>query len=167
MDLVYATVADMIARFGEPELIQLTDLENVPPSTVDADKVTLKLADAAAFVDGYVGQVYRLPLRGCQKPPTVPGGEPEYVAPPVLTRLVCDVARYYLHTDLAPENEVYRRFKAAMKELDAIAAGEMLLACPWGGSAGELVGSDRQQGDVVQYCFSPRKVTDETTRGFE
>lgn len=164
--LVYATVAHMIARFGELELVQLTDLENVPPSVVDEAKVTLKLADAAAYVDGYVGQVYRMPLRGCQKPATVPGGEAEYVAPPVLTRLTCDVARYYLHTDLAPENEVYRRFKAATKELDAIAAGSMLLACPWGGSAGELVASDRQQGDLVEHCFSPRKVTDDTTRGF-
>lgn len=166
MTIVYAVPEDMIARFGELELAQLTDLENVPPSVVDVDKVTLKLADAAAFVDGYVGQVYRLPLRGCQKPATVPGGEPEYVAPPVLTRLVCDVARYYLHTDLAPENEVYRRFKAATKDLDTIAAGTMLLACPWGGSAGDLVGADRQQGDLVQHCFSPRQVTDDTTRGF-
>lgn len=164
--LVYATSDDMIARFGELELIQLTDVDNVPPAVVDVDKVTLKLADAAAYVDGYVGQIYRLPLRGCQKPATVPGGDAEYVPPQVLTRLTCDVARYYLHTDLAPENEVYRRFKAATKELEAIAAGQTLLSCPWGGSPGELVASDRQQGDLVQHCFSPRKVTDDTTRGF-
>jgi phage gp36-like protein len=166
MPLVYATSADMIARFGELELIQLTDVDNVPPSVVDVDRVTLKLADAAAFVDGYVGQVYKLPLRGCRKPPVAPAVEPEYVAPPVLTRLTCDVARYYLHTDLAPENEVYRRFKAATAELERIAAGNALLACPWGGSAGDLVASDRQQGDQTFYSFSDRPVTDDTTKGF-
>lgn len=166
MPLVYATPDDMIARFGELELAQLTDLDNVPPSVVDVAKVEVKLGDAAAFVDGYVGQVYRLPLRGCAKPIVPPATEPEYVPPPVLTRLTCDVARYYLHTDLAPENEVYRRFSAAKKELEAIAAGNMLLACPWGGSAGDLVAGDAQQGDHTQHCFSPRAVTDDTTRGF-
>ena len=119
----YATVDDMAARFTERELIELTDTENIPPSTVDTPRVLVKLGDAQAFVDGYVGQVYRLPLQGCAKPPAVPGGPTEYVAPPVLTRLVCDVARYYLHDDLAPENEVYRRYKAAVKELEAIATG--------------------------------------------
>lgn len=165
--MIYATVADMSARFTELEMIQLTDRDNIPPTTVDTVRVELKIADAQAFVDGYVGQVYRLPLKGCAKPATEPGGPIEYVAPPVLIRLTCDLARYYLHDDLAPENEVYRRYKAAVKELDAIVAGTSMLSCPWGGSPGDLVGSDAQSGgDHVQSCFSPRAVTDETLRGF-
>lgn len=165
--LTYATVADMVARFGERELIQLTDTTNIPPSAIDAPRVETKLADAAAFVDGYVGQVYRLPLTGCAQPVTVPGADPVYVAPPVLTRLTCDLARYYLYDDLAPENEVYRRYKAAVRELEAIAAGEAQLACPWGGSPGELIGTDAQSGSAeVQYEFSPRQITDDTLRGF-
>lgn len=162
----YATVQDMIDRFGELELVQLTDTVNIPPSAVNTARVEVKLGDAQAFVDGYVGQVYRLPLRGCAKSATQPGGPMEYVAPPVLTRLTCDLARYYLHDDLAPENEVYRRVKAALKELEAIAAGATQLACPWGGSPGELVGADAQQGAEVAYSFSPRQVTDDTLRGF-
>lgn len=163
----YATVNDMIARVTERELIELTDLENIPPSTVDTARVEVKIGDAQAFVDGYVGQVYRLPLRGCAKPPAVPGGPIEYAAPPVLTRLVCDVARYYLHDDLAPENEVYRRYKAAVKELEAIATGAAMLSCPWGGSPGELVSSDAQSGgDEVRSAFSQRAITDESMRGF-
>ena len=168
MTMIYATAADMIARYGQLELVQLTDLDNIPPSVVDTDRVTLKLADAAAFVDGYVGQVYRLPLSGCAKPATVPGGEPQYVAPPVLTRITCDLARYYLHDDLAPENEVYRRYKAAVKELEQIAAGKALLSCPWGGQAGALIGTDAIQAAEaeVSYSFGRRQVTDDTTRGF-
>ncbi len=163
--MIYATVANMIARFGEPELILLTDLDNIPPSTVNVVRVEVKLADACAFVDGYVGQVYRLPLQGCAKPATTPGGAIEYVAPPVLTRITCDLARYYLHDDLAPEAEVYRRYKAALKELEAIANGNALLACPWGGSAGALVGADAQQGEEVSHSFSPRQITDDM-RGY-
>jgi phage gp36-like protein len=163
----YATQADLVARFGERELIQLTDRVNIPPSTIDADLVALKLADAQAFIDGYVGQVYRLPLAGCLRPPAIFGGEPDYVPPPALTRLACDLARYYLYDDLAPENEVYRRFKAAVKELDTVATGGSQLACPWGGSPGELARSDTQSGgDLAQHCFSPRKITDDSLRGF-
>lgn len=162
--MAYATLADMTARFGERELVQLTDTTYIPPTAIDAARVQLKLDDACVFIDGYVGQVYRLPLRGCAKPT---GGEPEYVAPPVLTRLACDVARYYLYDDLAPEHEVYRRYKAALAELDAIAAGRAQLACPWGGSPGDLIGADAQSGSAeTQACFSPRAITDDTLRGF-
>lgn len=163
--MIYATVTDMVARFGELELIQLTDMDNIPPSTIDTTRVDVKLGDACAFVDGYVGQVYRLPLQGCAKPLTVPGAAIEYVPPPVLTRITCDLARYYLHDDLAPENEVYRRYKAAVKELEAISNGTSMLSCPWGGSPGALVGADAQQGSEVAYSFSPRQITDDM-RGY-
>lgn len=162
----YATLADMVARYGELEMIQLTDVTHVPPDTVDAARVDTKLSDAQAFLDGYIGRVYRLPLTGCLKPAAVPGGAEQRVPPPVLTRLACDVARYYLHDDLAPENEVYRRFRAAVKELEAIADGTALLACPWGGSAGELIGSDAISGEETQHCFSERQITDESMRGY-
>lgn len=161
MPLTYAAVADLVARFGEQELVELTDLENIPPSTIDTARVDTVIADASAFVDGYVGQVYRLPLTGCAKPATAPGGAVEYVVPPVLTRIVCDLARYYLHDNLAPEDEVARRHKAAVKDLEAIATGKAQLACPWGGSAGALVQSDAQSGgNEVYHDFSPRSDMD-------
>ncbi|WP_234082427.1 gp436 family protein [Azonexus sp. R2A61] len=161
----YATVDDMVKRFGELELIQLTDDENIPPSVIDIPFVEVKLADAQSFVDGYVGQVYRLPLTGCVK--FVAGGAQEYVPPPVLTRLTCDLARYYLYDDLAPEAEVYRRYQAAVKELDAIANGKAQLACPWGGSPGQPLTADAQSGDEVQTVSSFRRgITDDDLRGF-
>lgn len=165
--MIYATVADMIARFTEAEMILLTDTVNIPPETVDVARVEVKLADATAFVDGYIGQIYRLPLRGCIKPSAVPGGVAEYQTPPVLTRLVCDLARYYLHDDLAPENEVYRRYKAALAELDAIATGRSQLACPWGGTPGDLVGADAQTGTETLSSFPRRQLNDDSLRGYE
>lgn len=163
--MLYATLADMQIRFDQAELVQLTDTVNIPPSTVDDGKVSRKLEDACAFIDGYVGRVYRLPLDGCKKPNG--SGGFELVAPPVLTRLACDIARYYLYDDLAPESEVYRRFKAGVKELEAIAEGTSQLACPWGGSPGALIGADAQSGSAeTSYCFGDRAITDDTLRGF-
>jgi len=164
--MAYANLADLVARFGQAELVQLTDTTNIPPTTVDEARVAVKLEDAQAFVDGYVGQVYRLPLAGCAKP--LPGGAVELVPPPLLTRLTCDLARYYLYDDLAPENEVYRRYKAALGELEAIAAGRVQLSCPWGGAPGQPLAGDAQSGSGGETwsSFSPRAVTDDTLRGF-
>ena len=107
----YATVQDMIDRFGQAELVQLTDPQLL---AVQAPKAQRALDDAQHLADAYVGQVYALPLAGCSKPAPVPGDvhAQSQVPPPLLTRLVCDVARYYLYDHLAPEHEVALRFDA-------------------------------------------------------
>ena len=161
----YATVQDMTDRYGEPEMIQLTDPDIV---AVQAPKAERALADAQAFADGFVGRVYRLPLPGCSKPAPVPGDlhAVQFVPPPQLTRIACDVARYYLYSNLAPEHEVYLRYKAAERELTQIADGKAVLACPWGGAPGLLVAGDAPGDAEVLYHFSPRQVSDDTLRGF-
>ncbi len=161
----YASVQDMVDRFGEPEMVQLTDPDI---AIVQAEKVERALADAQALADGYVGRVYRLPLGGCTKPAPVPGdmNAAQLVAPPQLTRIACDVARYYLYDNLAPEHEVYLRYKAAERELVAIAEGKAVLACPWGGTPGTLVAGDAPGDAEVFYGFSPRRITDDSTQGY-
>jgi len=153
----YATVDDMLARFGERELVELSDPDN---AAVKRPRVQRALADAQAFADGYLGQAYRLPLAGCLKPPVRKGASEQRVPPPQLTRMVCDVARYYLHNDLAPEHEVYRRYQDAAAQLKAIAQGRAQLACPWGGSPGEPLASDAQSGQDLRYQFSERTADD-------
>ena len=161
----YATVQDLIDRFGETEMIQLTDPEI---AAVQASKVQRAIDDAQAFADGYVGKAYRLPLQGCAKPTPVPGdvGAVTLVPPPQLTRIVCDVARYYLYQVLAPEHEVYLRYKAADRELAAIADGDALLACPWGGSPGQQVSGAAPGESEVHFAFSPRSTSDVELRGY-
>lgn len=161
----YATVQDMIDRYGEPEMIQLTDPDILAVQTAKAQRA---LDDAQAFADSFVGRVYRLPLPGCSKPAPQPGNPHavHMVAPPQLTRVVCDVARYYLYSDLAPEHEVYLRYKAAERELGQIAEGKAVLACPWGGVPGTLVAGDAPGDAEVFHGFSPRAITGETLRGF-
>lgn len=163
--MIYATVQDMVNRFGEQELIQLTDPELL---AVNATKAERALEDAQAFADSFVARVYRLPLAGCSKPAPVPGnpGAVELVAPPQITRVVCDVARYYLYSDLAPEHEVYLRYKAAERELTQIAEGKSVLSCPWGGVPGTLVAGDAPGDAEVFHGFSPRSITDDSLRGF-
>ena len=161
----YATVQDMIDRFGEAELIQLTDPEIV---AVQAPKAERALGDAQALVDSYVGRVYRLPLAGCAKPAPVPGdpGAVQMVPPTQLTRVTCDLARYYLYDDIAPEHEVYLRYKAAERELLQIAEGKAVLTCSWGGVPGLLVAGDAPGDAEVLYGFSARQITDDSTRGY-
>lgn len=156
----YATVQDMVARFGEPEMIQLSDPDNL---AVQAARIQLKLDDAHALADGYLSSVYQLPLQGCAKPVGV--GAVEYVVPPQLARIVCDVARYYLYTDLAPESEVYRRFQAATAELKAIATGVARLSCPWGGEAGTTADSGPASGETF-HSFAPRQIGRDVDRGY-
>ena len=134
----------MIDRFGEAELIQLTDLDLL---AVQAPKAQRALDDAQALADGYVGRVYRLPLVGCAKPAPVPG----------------DVGAVQM---VAPEHEVYLRYKAAERELAAIADGKAVLSCPWGGTPGTLVAGDAPGDAEVFHSFSPRQITDDSLRGF-
>ena len=161
----YATVQDMIDRFGQAELVQLTDPQLL---AVQAPKAQRALDDAQHLADAYVGQVYALPLAGCSKPAPVPGNvhAQSQVPPPLLTRLVCDVARYYLYDHLAPEHEVALRFNAAQKALERIAQGRAVLTCPWGGQPGHLLAGTEPGAGEVLYAFSQRSVRDEDLRGY-
>lgn len=111
--MTYATQQDMIDRFGATELVQLTDRRNTPVSTIDPVPVERALSDAAAFVDGYIGKVYRLPLSA---------------QPPMLTKIACDVARYYLHGKAAEKDgPVERAFKEAEAWLKDVSKGLVAL----------------------------------------
>lgn len=162
--MIYARVSDMIDRFGERELTQLSDRDDA--GQINNAVLNRAISDATAFADGYLARVYRLPLLGCAKPVTAPGAAPEYACPPVLTRMVCDLARYYLYTDVADEHEAVRRYKAAQSDLAHIASGKILLSCPWGGAPGEALGDDALEADEVVHTFTPRQITADSLRGF-
>ena len=92
---MYATQQDMTDRYGSEELIQLTDRSN--SGAVDTTVLDQALADASAEMDGYLAARASLPLTA---------------TPPVLTRICCEIARYYLYDDAAPD-VVQQRYKAA------------------------------------------------------
>ncbi|MDQ0454651.1 gp436 family protein [Rhizobium paknamense] len=80
--MAYCTKQDLIERFGERELIQLTDRATPPAGAMDDTIIARAIADATALADGYIGKAYSLPL---------------VTVPEVLVKLTADVARYYLH----------------------------------------------------------------------
>lgn len=115
----YALKADMLEEFSENELIQLTD-RDIPATGEIVDAVLDRaLSGASAEIDGYLvrysGQVLTLPI---------------------LTRYCCDMARYRLYRDAAPD-EVRNRYKDAVRFLEMVAAGKISL-----GAAAETASSD-------------------------
>jgi len=107
--MTYATQQNMIDRFGQEELTQLTD--RTRSGGIDAAVVDRALADADAVINGYVSAKYTLPLS------PVPAG---------LERIACDIARYGLYDDRATE-QVKQRYDAAITFLKDVAKGTATL----------------------------------------
>jgi phage gp36-like protein len=108
--MTYATQTDMTDRFGATELARRTN--RTDGSTIDTVVLGRALADADAEIDGYLATRYSLPL-----PST----------PPVLVRLACDMARYRLFEDGAPET-VRVRYQDSVSLLKRMSSGEVQLA---------------------------------------
>lgn len=107
----YAVKQNMIDRFSQAELVQLTD-RAIPPTGAIIDAVLDgALADADAEIDGYLVGQYLLPL------PSVPKN---------LVMLACDIARYKLYDDRATE-QVRQRYEDAVKYLRSVGKGELSL----------------------------------------
>ena len=113
---MYATPADMIARFGQQEMI---DLSAPGEQSVNEGVLTQALSDASALIDSYVSGRYTVPLSPI---------------PVVLSRTACSVARYYLYDDQVKES-VERSFKDATRYLQEISKGTVKLGLS---QAGEL-----------------------------
>lgn len=61
---MYATKQDMIDRFGEEPLIELTDRADPPAGVIDDAVLDAALIDASALIDSYIARRYELPLAG-------------------------------------------------------------------------------------------------------
>ncbi|TNX85285.1 gp436 family protein [Acinetobacter radioresistens] len=102
---MYATRADMEARFGVNEISNLKAIQTVENAIEQA------LQDAAEEIDSYVAVKYQLPL------PEVPS---------TLKRIACNIARYRLYFQ-RPTEEVENRYKAEIDFLKRIADGKATL----------------------------------------
>ena len=110
--MAYATVKDMVARFSELEVIQLTDRNQ--DGLIDEDVAAVALADATAEIDAYLGRFKR----------------PFTDVPPILKRLCCDIARYRLTAanGVLITDEIRNRYKIDVLDLlRAMAKGEVQL----------------------------------------
>jgi len=102
---MYATRADMEARFGVNEISNLKAMQTVENAIEQA------LQDAVEEIDSYVAVKYQLPL------PEVPS---------TLKRIACNIARYRLYFQ-RPTEEVENRYKAEIDFLKRIADGRATL----------------------------------------
>ena len=135
----YATQADLVERFGETEIIQLSDRDRT--GAIESAVVTAKLADADAEIDAYLATRYTLPLAS---------------VPTVLKRVACDVARYHLFDDRVTD-DVRRRYEDALKFLQAVAKGTVSIGV-------DPIGQAPASSDLPDHC-APDPVFDRKTLG--
>lgn len=104
--MAYATVEDLIERYGEVEIIQLTDRLSPPSEAVVPSVALAALVDASNFIDANVAAVYQVPVSP---------------APPVLRQLCCRLARWNLYRE--PTDKVSEDYKDAVAFLQRIGKG--------------------------------------------
>lgn len=109
--MAYATAQDMIDRFSEQQLREVTDPEIEEIKVAALDRA---LEDATDEIDGYLEGRYRLPL---QSPPRS------------LRILACNIAMYRLLTlrQIDVMEDQRQRYDDAVKYLRAVADGKINL----------------------------------------
>lgn len=105
----YITEQDLIERFGEDEILALSDRDD--SGTPDPEVITQAIEDADGEINSRVGVKYSTPI------------EP---APPVLQAMACDIARYRLYGVQATD-QVKERYNNAIAFLNAVASGRAVI----------------------------------------
>lgn len=102
---MYCTKQDLIERFGIAELEAKAWDQDL--DTIDDAKVDQACQDATETVNLYVSTSITLPAE---------------TPPPILVRLSCDIARYFMQSQ-NPLDEAKERYRLAIRILKDIAAG--------------------------------------------
>ncbi|VWB82146.1 hypothetical protein BLA13014_03783 [Burkholderia aenigmatica] len=130
---MYATVEFMTKRFGQREVIALSDREQT--GEVDSTVLADALDEASAEIDTYLAGRYALPI------------DPQ---PKMLAGTCCDIARYRLcGGETVMTDEIDKRYKAAIAFLKLVASGDVTL-----GST--TTGSVTQPDNSVQFVTGTR-----------
>ncbi|WP_028535607.1 gp436 family protein [Paludibacterium yongneupense] len=141
--MAYAIQDDMVNRFGEDEVVALTDRSQ--SGQIDATVLAGALDDASAEIDTYLAGRYTLPLTGT----------PRFIA-----GLCCDIARYRLSGSNALLSEAARdRHRDAVRFLELAAAGKITL--------GEMPnGEPVQPGETIAFRQGTRIFSRDDRGGF-
>jgi phage gp36-like protein len=131
--VTYCTQQDLMDRFGEDRLIQLTDRENYPATTINATAVAKHIADASSTIDMYLAKKYQLPL-------TVE-------VPAALTKICVDLSWYALQGDtVEKDSAVAVAYRMAMAELGRLASGEVVIKGAAGAELAQAGGGQIKTG---------------------
>lgn len=138
----YASKANMIARFGEDEVIALTDRTNI--GVVNDAVLESALAEADAEIDPYLAPRHKLPLAS---------------VPKILTGYACDIARYRLcGAGVTETDSVRNRYKDAVRFLESVAAGRIGLGL-------DAANNVAPPANTVQFSAPGSRVFDRGSRG--
>lgn len=106
--MLYCSKQGLIDRFGEDELIQLTDRDSL--GVINDDVLNRAIEDASTEMDAYLSRF-------------------NFTAdtlPKSLKPLACDIARYRLY-DEAPSEHITNRYNNAIKFLKSVNKGEITI----------------------------------------
>jgi len=138
--MTYCTKQDLIDRFSERELIQLTDRTNTPASVIDDTVVGRALGDAEGLANGYIGKKYTLPLA---------------TVPDMLTKLVADIARFYLHGEgVEKDSPIRTNYTDAVAFLVNVSRGLVQLTDATSGDTPPAAGGGQVQISAPDKIFS-------------
>ena len=140
--MTYASYDDLVTRFGETKLTQLTDRATPLARVPDRGVIEAALADATETIDGYAAGRYLTPLSP--------------VPAPVL-RWCADMAFYYLHTGTGKvPDDVRKMFEDAL----AMSKGVIVFRAE-GVPAANVPGGGSIKLDAPARIFTP-----ESLKGF-
>lgn len=109
---MYATKQDLINKFGQREVIALTDREPYQRAIND-EVLDNAIAAVCAEIDSYISPRYPTPLNP---------------VPKILSFMACDMVRYYLTGAAATETDpIAMRYKNAIKFLVNVGEGKVTL----------------------------------------
>ncbi|MEG2173141.1 MAG: DUF1320 domain-containing protein [Desulfovibrionaceae bacterium] len=143
---MYATQGDMIARFGEEQLVQLTDRAHPPTDVIDKAVLEAALIDAAEVVDSYVAGRYQVPLSPVPAP---------------VRRWCADMSVYYLHRKGVPEH-IRKAYEDALAALKDVAKGTIQLQAAGVEGSAPVV----QGGGGIQQAGPRRVFSAASLKGF-
>lgn len=141
--MAYATIAAMQQRFGEQELIYLSERDNAPADVINTVVIEQAITDASDVIDGYLAGRYELPL---------------VTVPNLLEQFCCDIARYKLGTNDTPEH-IETRNKEAIKFLTSVAKGELSIGV-------NALGQDAKVQNTATIQSAGSVFAREKTKGF-
>ncbi|WHP04763.1 DUF1320 domain-containing protein [Acinetobacter corruptisaponis] len=127
----YVTADAMIRKFGERELIQLTDNEEPYQYVINYEKLDAALEEANSEIDSFLVGRYPLPLQ---------------VIPPFLVSIGCHLARYHLCNVIVENDPIAIRYGISIKRLKDISKSETGLG---GSPAGESAPTESSSNNVT------------------
>lgn len=129
---MFATLQAMRNKFGERELIELTDIEKPYTEAINMERLNAAMQQANSEIEGYIGARYTLPLQ---------------TVPPFLESIACDMARYHASTGAMSENSpIKARYDNAIKTLKEISKGTLQIG---GSPAGQAAPVQTSNNAVV------------------